>query len=111
MQDLWTTRTEGVAIDRGLVGFKVVGGGEKIGRVDHVNFSGTCVGIVTGGFRKSRHVVPAAAIDQVDLDTRTVELSLTAEQVAGGPEYDEHSGVDEECESRISEYYGSILKP
>ena len=110
MQDLWTTRTEGVAIDRTLVGFTVVGGGEKVGKVDHVNFAGTCIGIVTGSFRKSRHVVPAAAVDQVDLDTKTVELSLTAEQVAGGPEYNEHSGVDEECESHIEDYYGPILR-
>ena len=58
---------------------------------------------------KANHLVPAQAVTEVDLDTATVYLAVTGEDVTGGPEEDLHTGVDEECVERAEAYYADRL--
>jgi hypothetical protein len=110
MEDVRTDRV-GVAIDDNLIGFAVVGRDGKVGRVTHVNYAGTCLTVSMGGLlKKTHHVVPAFAIDAIDLDTKTVDVALTRPQVERAPEYDEHVGLDEGCEERMEQYYAALLR-
>ena len=110
MQNVWTSRVEGIAIDQSLIGFTVVGRDDTIGKVDHVNYAGTCLSVGTGGLlKKTRHLIPVAAIESIDLDSEIVNVALTTEQIAEAPEYDERVGIDEDCEARIEQYYADLL--
>ena len=110
MSNIWTTRMEGVALNDNLVGFSVEGKDGTIGKVDHVNYAGTCITVATGGLlKKTKHLIPAQAVEEVDLDTRTLQVALTSDQVSGSPEYDPRLGIDENCEAQVEEYYGGIL--
>jgi hypothetical protein len=110
MQDAEKSSGQAIGGEANLVGFAVVGGGESIGKVDHVNYTGTCLSVQTGGLlTKTKHLIPATAIRSIDLDAETVDIALTAEQVADAPEYDEHAGIDEECETRVEQYYKNVL--
>lgn len=111
MQGVWKSQAEGIAIDDSLAGFIVVDrGGEKVGRIDGVNYAGTCLKVASGGLlKKKRNLVPAAAIKAVDLEAELVEFVVTAAQIEEGPEYDEVAGIDEECEGRVEQYYTGLL--
>jgi hypothetical protein len=110
MRDIWTTQAEGATLTDDLVGFAVEGRDSTIGKVIHVNYAGTCVTVATGGlFKKAKHVIPARAIQEIDLDTQTIRVSLTTKEVADSPDYDDHVGVDENCEAQVEEYYTNIL--
>jgi hypothetical protein len=110
MSDIWTTQSEGIALNDDLIGFAVEGKDGTIGKIDHVNYSGTCVTVATGGLlKKTKHVIPARAIEEVDLDTQTLQVALTTDEVTGSPEYDQHVGIDENCEAAVEKYYGGIL--
>lgn len=109
MTDLWTSANQDVRLGDELVGFTVEGRDGTIGKIDHVNFTGTCISVAVGMLKKKTHVIPAAAVDAVDLDSETVVVRLTKDEVTGGPELDPHLGVDEACEARIQEYYGELL--
>jgi hypothetical protein len=110
MQNVWTSRVEGIAIDQSLIGFTVVGRDDTIGKIEHVNYTGTCLSVATGGLlKKTRHLIPAAAIESIDLDSEIMNVALTTGQIADAPVYDGHSGIDEESESRIEQYYTGLL--
>jgi hypothetical protein len=110
MSNIWTTPAEGIALNDTLLGFAVEGKDGTIGKVDHVNYAGTCITVASGGLlKKTKHVVPARAIQEVDLDTQTLHVALTNDEVSGSPEYDDHIGIDENSESLVEEYYGPIL--
>jgi hypothetical protein len=98
-----------VAVNDTLVGFTVVSGDDDIGKIDHVNFTGTCLSVQTGGlFKKARHLIPASAIRSIDLDAETIDIALSGEQVVEAPEYDEHAGIDEACEKRVEQSYKGL---
>ena len=110
MQNVWTGTAEGNAIDESLTGFTVVGRDDTIGKVDRVNYTGTCLSIATGGLlKKTKHLMPAAAITSIDVDSEIIDVALTTEQIAEAPEYDERAGIDEDCEARIEQYYAGLL--
>ena len=65
-------------------------GGDDIGKIDHVNYTGTCLSIETGGLlKKARHLIPATAIRSIDLDDETIDVTMTAEEVEQAPVYDD----------------------
>jgi hypothetical protein len=110
MADIWTTQAEGIALSDELVGFTVEGTDGTIGKIDHVNYAGTCITVATGGLlKKTKHVIPARAVSELDLDTETLQVALTSDEVSGSPEYDQHVGIDENCEAAVEKYYGGIL--
>jgi hypothetical protein len=98
-----------VGIDSKLEGFRVVHGGDHIGKVDHVNYTGTCVSVQTGGLlKKTRRLIPSSAIRSIDLDSETIDVALTADEVGEAPEFDDHLGIDDECETRVAAYYEGL---
>jgi hypothetical protein len=109
MQEARTSTGQEVAVNDTLVGFTVVSGRDSVGKIDHVNYTGTCLSVETGGlFKKGRHLIPAGAIRSIDLDAEAVDIALSAEQVAEAPDYDERAGIDEECEKRVEQYFKGL---
>jgi hypothetical protein len=110
MPDNGPSTVQGVAVDDTLVGFTATNGGDDIGKVDHVNYTGTCLSIETGGLlSKMRHLIPATAIRSIDLDDETISVTMTAEEVEGAPVYtDAEHGIDDETESLVEQYYESL---
>jgi hypothetical protein len=107
-QDVWTSR-EGVAsLADEMVGFTVEGRDGSIGKVDHVSFGGTCVVVSTGRILGHKYVIPASAVEQIDLDTETVVVDLTKDDVESSPEYDEAIGLDDDCEARVGDHYRDL---
>jgi hypothetical protein len=108
--NIWTAQTEGIALNEDLVDYSVEGKDGTIGKVDHVNYAGTCITVTTGGLlKKTKHVIPARAIQEINLDEQSVHVALTTDEVSASPEYDEQLGIDENCEAKVEEYYGGIL--
>ena len=108
MQNAGPSTVQGVPVDDALVNFTVRNGGDDIGKVDHVNYTGTCLSIQTGGLlKKERHLIPVSAVQSIDLDDETVDVTMTAEEVEGAPVYGEH-GVDDETEALAEQYYESL---
>jgi hypothetical protein len=108
MENTGPSTVQGVTVDDTLVGFTVTSGADDIGKIDHVNYTGTCLSIETGGlFAKTRHLIPVTAVRSIDLDDETIDVTMTAEEVEGAPVYGEH-GVDEETESLVQQYYESL---
>ncbi len=108
MSDVWTARPGVAPINDDLVGFDVQGRDGAIGRVDHVNYSGSCVVVAIGRFRGKKHVVPAWAIEAIDAEGKTVRVDLDREAVEGSPEYDDILGLDDDCETRVGAYYEDL---
>ena len=110
MANVWTTDVEGVRLGDNLEGFTIEGRDGKVGKVDHVNYAGTCLTAALGGLlKKERHVIPAGAVKEIDFDTETVYVTVTRDEVGASPNYDPHSGVDENCEAKVEEYYTQLL--
>ena len=108
MPDVWTTR-EGVSrLSDEMVGWKVEGRDETIGKVDHVNYEGTCVIVSTGRILGKKYVVPAWTIHTVDADNETLTADVTKDEVEGSPEYDDTAGFDEACEAKVGAYYEDL---
>ncbi len=107
-QDVWTSR-EGVAtLGDEMVGFTVEGPDGSIGKVDHVSFGGTCIVVSTGRILGHKYVIPASWIEQIDLDTETIVVELTKDEVESSPEYDDAIGLDEDCEARVGDHYRNL---
>lgn len=89
-----------------LAGFDVVDrNAERVGSVHHVNLGRTCILVETGRSlfrRKQRHAVHAWAVSKIDLDTFTISLTASKEEVADAPEFRE---LDQKCETTIARYY------
>lgn len=107
-QDVWTSR-EGVAtLGDEMVGFTVEGRDGSIGKVDHVSFGGRCFVVSTGRILGHKYVIPASSVAQIDLDTETVVVDLTKDEVESSPEYDESTGLDDDCEARVGSHYRDL---
>ena len=103
------TRSQLSEFGDALEGYRVEGRDGTIGRITHVTYDTTCVVVHTGRLLGKNHVVPAGAVRSIDVGRRQVELDLTEDEVKGGPEYDSHRGLDENCETQVEAYYTPIL--
>jgi hypothetical protein len=88
-------------------GFDVVDRkGERIGRVRRVSLGRTSILVETsrGGLfgRKRPHAVHVWAVREVDLDTFTISLATTKDDVAEAPEFHD---LDERSETALARYY------
>jgi hypothetical protein len=87
-------------------GFDVVDrNGERVGSVHHVSLGRACILVDAGRSligRKQRHAVHIWAVREIDLDTFTISLAASKEDVAEAPEFRE---LDEECETALARYY------
>ena len=92
-----------------LRGFEVEAPDGGIGKVDDRTEPGSDVLVVdTGPWIFGRHVLlPLGLVDRVDLDTQTVFVDRTKDEIKDAPEYSPDRGVDDDLRHRVGEYYSS----
>ena len=109
--DLWTyavvSATDLTATD--LTGFSVEALDGKIGKVDEAtnDVTGSYIVVDTGPWIFGTKVLlPAGVIRDVDLDTETVYVNRTKEQIKNAPEFDVDTYRDDTYRSQLGSYYG-----
>jgi hypothetical protein len=110
--ELWTfsIATPGVDLSNvDLTGFKVEARDGGIGKVDEATHEagGSFIVVDTGPWIFGKKVMlPAGVIRDVELDTETVFVDLTKDEIKNAPEFDEKRYREQGYRSELSEYYG-----
>jgi hypothetical protein len=116
MTEVWLYRIDVVAVpddaDQGVpdvAGFEVLTtDGDKIGKVDEATreAGGGWIVVDTGFwiFGKKR-MIPAGAIESIDLEKREVRLALTKDQVKQAPDYDKVRRDEKAYRDEVGDYY------
>ena len=113
-EQLWTYRdvdTLGVDMTRGvdLVGFEIEATDGGIGKVDEATYDvgESYVVVDTGPWIFGKKVMlPASVIQWVDLDSQTVYVDHTKDEIKDAPEFDEDMYRDDELyRSQLGSYY------
>ena len=112
VDDIWTFRTEPSQRAAELVGFSVEAIDGGIGKIDEATEeTGRSHLIVDTGpwiFGK-KVMLPAGVVERVDLDTETVFVNRSKDEIKNAPEYvPETSRDDEDYRSRLGGYYGGL---
>ena len=107
--EIWTYRANVLPNGRRLEEFTVEATDGRIGKVDEATdeVGGAAIVVDTGPWIFGRKVVvPAGAIERVDMDNTTVHVALTKDQIKSSPEFDPERGWrDDEYRNRLGEYY------
>jgi hypothetical protein len=112
MVELWTFTVATPTADLtnvDLTGFKVEARDGGIGKVDEATYEAgaSFVVIDTGPWIFGKKVMlPAGTIRDIDLDTETVFVDLTKDEIKNAPEFDEERYRDESYRTELSGYYG-----
>jgi hypothetical protein len=113
MQELWTFPTDVGANVIDLNGFDVEALDGSIGHIDEATneVAGSYVIVDTGPWIFGKKVmIPAGAIERIDLEGRTVQVRLTKDRIKGSPEFDgEVLRDDAAYRERLGAYYGPFL--
>jgi hypothetical protein len=112
--ELWTFKDpEALGVDIAqnvdLTGFEVEATDGKIGKIDEATYEvgGSYVVVDTGPWIFGKKVMlPAGMIQRVDLDTQTVLVDRTKDEIKSAPEFDESVYRDESYRSTLDSYYG-----
>ena len=105
--DLWTYIDTSVS-QRNLSGFTVEALDGGIGKVDDATYDvgQSFIVVDTGPWIFGKKVMlPAGVVRDVDLDTETVFVNRTKDQIKDAPEYEESIGYDSSYRGRLSSYY------
>ncbi len=109
--DLWTYQDDAL-VGNALVGLEVVATDGEIGKVDEATDDAGTSGIVvdTGSWIFGKKVMlPAGVVDRVDLDSETVFVSRSKDEIENAPEFDPAASPDdEEYRNRLGGYYGCV---
>jgi hypothetical protein len=92
-----------------LTGFKVEARDGGIGKVDEATHEagGSFVVVDTGPWIFGKKVMlPAGVIRDIDLDTETIFVDLTKDEIKNAPEFDEQRYRDVSYRSELGDYYG-----
>ena len=93
-------------LDDELVGFDVDARDGRVGKVERVNYEGTCMVVTTRRWpSRRRNVVPASAVASVDPGRRVVYVRTSKREIVSGPGYEDGVGVDEDRELEAEGYY------
>jgi hypothetical protein len=106
--DLWTYRDTTVT-QMDVTGFSVETLDGGIGKVDEAthDVGGSFLVVDTGPWIFGKKVVlPAGVVKDVDLDSETVFVARTKDQIKNAPEFDEERYRDEGFRAELSGYYG-----
>ena len=111
--DVWTFSTEPALRGTELIGFSVEAIDGGIGKIDEATEeTGRAHLIVDTGpwiFGK-KVMLPAGVVDRVDLDSETVYVNRSKDEIKNAPEFEpERHRDDDEYRSRLGGYYGSGL--
>ena len=92
-----------------LTGFKVEARDGSIGKIDEATqeTGRSSVVVDTGPWIFGKKVMlPAGVIRDIELDTETVFVDLTKDQIKDAPEFDENRYRDDSYRNELGEYYG-----
>ena len=92
-----------------LTGFKVEARDGGIGKVDEATqeTGRSSVVVDTGPWIFGKKVMlPAGVIRDIELDTETVFVDLTKDQIKDAPEFDENRYRDDSYRNELGDYYG-----
>jgi hypothetical protein len=116
MTDLWIYRVDIFTLNGSeqtrpdLTGFEVVTiDDQKIGKVDEAtNEGGNSWIVVDTGFWifGKKRMIPAGAIESVDVDDRRLQVSLSKDDVNDAPDYDKAREFQEAYRKEMDDYYG-----
>jgi hypothetical protein len=107
--DLWTYSDTQIS-QRNLAGFSVEAVDGGIGKVDDATYDAGSSFIVvdTGPWILGKKVMlPAGVVRDVDLDTETVFVNRTKDQIKNAPEFDEKRYRESEYRTELGGYYGA----
>ena len=106
--EMWTFAT-GTPQNLDLTGFKVEAQDGGIGKVDEATYDvgSSYVVVDTGPWIFGKKVLlPAAVIQRVDLDSQTVIVDRTKDEIKDSPEFDESRYSDSNYRDEVGTYYG-----
>src|SRR6478752_4204914 len=107
MSEIWTySTTTTPSVD--LTGFKVEALDGGIGKVDESTdeAGGSFIVVDTGPWIFGKKVMlPAGVIRDADLDTETVFVNRTKDQIKNAPEFDENTYRDDAYRGDLGAYY------
>ena len=92
-----------------LGGLKVEARDGNIGKVDEATHEagGSFIVVDTGPWIFGKKVMlPAGLVRDIDLDTETVFVDLTKDEIKNAPEFDEQQYRDQTYRSELGDYYG-----
>jgi hypothetical protein len=92
-----------------LTGFKVEARDGDLGKVDEATHEagGSFIVVDTGPWIFGKKVLlPAGVISDVDLDTESVLVGLTKDEIKDAPEFDEKNYRDASYRNELGDYYG-----
>jgi len=105
--EIWTLSVV-TAPNLDLAGFNVEALDGGIGKVDEATYEagGSFIVVDTGPWIFGKKVMlPAGVIRDIDLDTETVFVNRTKEQIKNAPEFDEKRYRDKDYRSEVGSYY------
>jgi len=104
--EMWTYRQPAQNVD--LTGLKVEAIDGSIGKVDEATYEAgsSYVVVDTGPWILGKKVLlPAGAIQSIDLDNRVVMVDRTKDEIKNGPEFDPDNYREEPYRKRVGAYY------
>jgi hypothetical protein len=105
--EIWTLGVA-AAPNVDLSGFKVEAIDGSIGKVDEATYEagGSFVVVDTGPWIFGKKVMlPAGVIRDIDLDTETVFVNRTKDQIKNAPEFEEKRYRDQDYRNELGRYY------
>jgi hypothetical protein len=105
--EIWTYSIRQPTVD--VTGFKVEALDGSIGKVDEATdeAGGSFIVVDTGPWIFGKKVMlPAGVIRDVDLDTETVFVNRTKDQIKNAPDFDEKLYRDQDYRNKVGGYYG-----
>ena len=105
--EMWTYATGTPTVD--LTGFKVEARDGSIGKVDEATTEagGSFIVVDTGPWIFGKKVMlPAGVVRDIDLDTETVFVDRTKDEIKDAPAFDEERHGDQGYRSELGDYYG-----
>jgi hypothetical protein len=109
--DIWTFRTEPSLTGAELVGFSIEATDGGIGKIDEgtEEMGRTHLIVDTGPWIFGKKVMlPAGVVDRVDLDTETVFVRCSKDQIKNAPEFEPESREDDAYRDRLGGYYTGL---
>ena len=108
--EMWTYRS-GVVMEPAtdLVGFGIEARDGSIGKVDEstADAGKSYLVVDTGPWIFGRKVLlPAQTVERIDLDTSTVFVDRTKDEIKNAPEFDPERGIDPTYQDQLGGYYG-----
>ena len=92
-----------------MTGFGVEAVDGSIGKVDEATYDvgRSYIVVDTGPWIFGKKVMlPAGVINDIDLDTETVFVELTKDEIKNAPEFDEANYHDQTYKQQLGDYYG-----